>query len=91
MIIKELNECIEQAELLFNQQQIQQALMQQADSINLRLAELPEDALPPLVLTVMNGGLIYAGQLLPLINVPLEVDYIHATRYKNTTDGTELE
>jgi len=43
------------------------------------------------MLPVMNGGLIYAGQLLPLITLPVEIDYIHATRYRNTTKGHELD
>ena len=30
------------------------------------------------------------GQLLPRLNFPLELDYIHATRYLGTTAGGEL-
>ena len=44
----------------------------------------------PLVLTVMNGGVVLAGQLLPLLDFPLEVDYLHATRYNNSTTGSAL-
>jgi len=36
------------------------------------------------------GGLVTAGQLLPRLNMPLEMDYIHATRYRGATQGGEL-
>ncbi|MHB8919453.1 MAG: hypoxanthine-guanine phosphoribosyltransferase [Halothiobacillus sp.] len=45
----------------------------------------------PIVLVVMNGGLIVAGQLLPRLMFPLEVDYLHATRYRGTTTGGALK
>ena len=44
----------------------------------------------PLVLTVMNGGLYFAGQLLPQLKFPLETDYVHATRYQGETAGKEI-
>lgn len=45
----------------------------------------------PLILCVMNGGIVLSGQLMPLLNFPLEFDYIHATRYRENTKGSELE
>lgn len=45
----------------------------------------------PLFLCVVVGGIIPLGNLLPRLNFPLEVDYIHATRYKNGTVGKELD
>lgn len=44
----------------------------------------------PLFLCVMVGGLIPAGHLLTRIDFPLEVDYVHATRYQGKTRGAEL-
>ncbi len=44
----------------------------------------------PLVLAVMGGAVIFAGQLLPLLRFPLEFDYLHVTRYGDTTTGGEL-
>lgn len=41
-------------------------------------------------LTVMNGGLIFAGQLALAIRTDLEFDYVHATRYRGATSGREL-
>jgi len=44
----------------------------------------------PLVLSIMSGAVILTGQLLPLLNFPLEFDYLHVTRYDDTTTGGEL-
>lgn len=41
----------------------------------------------PLVVTIMQGGLVPAGMLLPRLDFPLQVDYIHATRYRGETSG----
>ena len=41
-------------------------------------------------LTVMNGALIFAGQLALSIGTDLEFDYVHATRYRGDTTGHEL-
>ncbi len=44
----------------------------------------------PLVLAVMRGGVVFAGQLLPLLPFPLDFDYVDATRYGTETSGGEL-
>ena len=44
----------------------------------------------PLVLTVMNGGLYFAGQLLPQLAFPLESEYVQASRYGGETVGREV-
>lgn len=44
----------------------------------------------PLVLCVMRGALVFAGQLLPQLSFPLEVDALDVTRYAEATQGGEL-
>ena len=44
----------------------------------------------PLVLCVMGGSVVFAGQLLTRLRFPLDFDYLHATRYDGTTRGGEL-
>lgn len=41
----------------------------------------------PLVLAVMRGGVMFAGQLLPQLRFPLEFDYLDVTRYGDSTRG----
>ncbi len=43
-----------------------------------------------LFLTVMNGALMFAGQLALAIRTDLEFDYVHATRYRGATTGHGL-
>ena len=44
----------------------------------------------PLVITVLNGGLVFAGQLLPRLPFALDVSYVHVRRYGRETKGGEL-
>lgn len=45
----------------------------------------------PLFLTMMNGGMIFAGQLALELGFDVELDYLHATRYRGETRGAELQ
>jgi hypoxanthine phosphoribosyltransferase len=45
----------------------------------------------PLVLVVMGGAVVFAGQLLPLLRMPLDLDYVHVTRYGAATSGGRIE
>jgi hypoxanthine phosphoribosyltransferase len=45
----------------------------------------------PLVLTVMAGAVVFAGRLLPMLRFPLDLDYIHATRYGAATQGGAID
>lgn len=64
---------------------VQAALDRMAVEIEARLG-----GRDPLVVTVMNGGLIFAGQLLPRLEFALELSYVHVRRYGNETTGGEL-
>jgi hypoxanthine phosphoribosyltransferase len=45
----------------------------------------------PLVLSVMTGAVVFTGQLLPLLGFPLDLDYVHLTRYGDATTGGRIE
>jgi len=45
----------------------------------------------PLVLAVMGGAVVFAGQILPMLRFPLDFDYVHASRYGSATRGTNVE
>lgn len=44
----------------------------------------------PIMMCIMTGALIPAGHLLTRLQFPLQIDYIHATRYGQATTGGEL-
>lgn len=75
----------EKADCLHNLDTIELALDRMASSITEQLREAN-----PLILCVMVGALIPTGHLLTRLNFPLEVDYIHATRYRDQTRGGDL-
>lgn len=45
----------------------------------------------PLILTVMSGGMVPTGMLLARLDFPLQLDYIHLTRYGEKISGGDLE
>ncbi|MCY3565250.1 MAG: hypoxanthine-guanine phosphoribosyltransferase [Gammaproteobacteria bacterium] len=45
----------------------------------------------PILLCVMNGGLIVTGLLAVRLQFPLQIDYLHMTRYRGATSGGEIE
>ena len=82
----ELRQVLQQAELIFDRETIEAAIDKLAQRLNERLGEAA-----PLVLCVMQGGLMFTGKIMPLLPLGAEFDYIHATRYGNTTRGDALE
>jgi len=73
---------LQQAELLYSAEQVQAALQKVAQQINARLADSH-----PLVLSVMGGAVVFTGQLLPLLDFPLDFDYVHVSRYGDARQG----
>lgn len=76
---------LEQAECLYSPAEVQQAFDRMASAIDARLRDRN-----PLVVCVMNGGLVPTGHLVVRLNFPLQIDYLHATRYRGATSGGEL-
>ena len=74
------------SEIIFSEQQVQAAVLRMAREINAAMAEVH-----PLVLSVMGGAVVFTGQLLPLLNFPLDFDYVHVSRYGNSQQGGEMK
>jgi hypoxanthine phosphoribosyltransferase len=74
------------ATCLFTTTEIESALDRMAADIHQQLNDKN-----PVILCVMVGGLVPLGNLLPRLDFPLEVDYVHATRYKGGIRGGEIE
>lgn len=73
---------LENSDLVCSAQEIQGAIDRLATEIDARLREAY-----PIVLVVMGGAVVFAGQLLPRLRFPLDLDYVHATRYGVATRG----
>jgi len=76
---------LEQSDLVCGEDEVQAAIARVAVALQTRL----KDAYP-LVLVVMGGAVVFAGQLLPRLRFPLDLDYVHATRYGAQTQGGGL-
>ena len=74
-----------EADLLVTNSAVEAAISRMAEEITDQLQDSD-----PILLCVMNGGLIFTGQLLTRLVFPLEVDYVHATRYGHETNGANL-
>ncbi|NOS88644.1 MAG: hypoxanthine-guanine phosphoribosyltransferase [Methylococcaceae bacterium] len=70
------------ADLLHSEQEVEAALDNMAEHINRLLADTN-----PVVLCVMNGGIVVAGKLISRLTMPLNIDAINASRYQNQTAG----
>ena len=77
---------LEQSDLIASADEIQAAVRRLAAQVTERLGESY-----PLVLVVMGGAVVFAGQLLPLLRFPLDLDYIHASRYGKETRGARID
>jgi len=84
--MQELQQVLQQAELIFDTAYIDSAINKLAQRLTERLGDAT-----PLVLSVMQGGLMFTGKIMPLLPLGAEFDYIHATRYGNNTTGDVLQ
>jgi hypoxanthine phosphoribosyltransferase len=76
---------LQDAELIRSADEVQAAVHRVAHAINTSLADRH-----PLVLSVMGGAVVFTGQLLPMLDFPLDFDYLHVSRYGNEKQGGEL-
>lgn len=84
--LQEIIRAREQADCIFGAAEVEAALDRMAEDIT---AAMQHDN--PLVYAVMNGGLILGGRILPRLPFPLEVAYLHASRYGHALKGTLLD
>ncbi|MFN2119044.1 MAG: hypoxanthine-guanine phosphoribosyltransferase [Anaerolineales bacterium] len=76
---------LKEADRLYSSAEVEQALDRMADEITARLADRD-----PLLVCILNGGVVPFGKLLTRLNFPLTTDYIHATRFGSALHCAEL-
>jgi hypoxanthine phosphoribosyltransferase len=77
---------LESSDPVASAQEVQAAIRRLAGEIESALGERY-----PLVLAVMGGAVVFAGQILPLLRFPLDFDYFHASRYGAATSGSAIQ
>lgn len=83
---QQIEEALRNSECLISSFEVSSAYERLAASVNLHYA-----GQNPIVMVVMNGGLIPAGQLLTQFTFYHRMYYLHATRYRNNQGTNELE
>lgn len=76
---------LQQSEVIYSAEEVSAAIHRLAAEVAQAMADSE-----PLVLCVMTGATVFAGQLLPLLRFPLEFDYVQASRYQNRTSGEDV-
>lgn len=75
-----------QADCLVDEAAVQAAYDDLARQVSTAYAKLN-----PVVLLIMTGGLVVGVELMRRLRFPLQVDYLHATRYRDRTRGADVE
>ena len=82
---EQANQALQNADLICSAEQVKAALDRMAAAINECLCDTD-----PLVLVVMNGALMPASELFLRMNFPLQISYLHVTRYRGDTAGGKI-
>ncbi len=84
-LIEEAKRVLDEADCLYTADDVAAAYDRLAAAITAEYAELN-----PLLLCVMNGGLVPTAELMKRLTFPFQLDYLHATRYRGATTGGGL-
>ena len=88
--LPDFRDALASADLIHDRAALQTAIADMARSIE---ADYRDDAQPPLFVTILHGGLLFAAELaleLGGLGLNMEFDYLHATRYRGQTSGSGL-
>lgn len=83
---KELMQVRREAIELHSSDQVQEAIAKLAFAVTEQYS-----GKVPVFVTIMNGGMIFAAELVKRLDFPLEMDYLHASRYLGETTGGDVE
>ncbi len=84
-IVNETQQVLQRAELVYDAETINAAIETLARQLTERL-----QGKSPVVLCVMQGGLMFTARIMSYLPLDAEFDYIHASRYGEGTRGSEI-
>ncbi len=85
MDLAEIKRVQAEADLIYSVAEVDAAIDRMGQEITAVLADKN-----PIILCLMVGAVVPTGKLLPLLDFPLQVEYVHATRYNGETRGGTL-
>jgi hypoxanthine phosphoribosyltransferase len=77
---------LENSRVLFNREEVAAAVQKMADEINEYYGDKPL-----VLISVLTGAIIPAAWLITKLKMPIQMDFVHATRYRGGLYGAELE
>ncbi len=77
---------LKNSKVLFNRDEVRAAVQKMADEINQYYGDEPV-----IMVSVLTGAIIPAAWLATLLKMPIQMDFVHATRYRGGLYGAELE
>ena len=77
---------LENSVLIADRQEVEAAVERMAKAVNAYYQDRPI-----ILVAVMTGAIMPAAWLASRLNMPLQMDFIHATRYTGQTEGGELD
>jgi len=85
-LIQHIRHVWKHADCLFDEKSVERAILRLSDQITEDYATAN-----PVFLCLMKGAVVFMGRLLTKLPFPLEIDYIHASRYGDKTKGATLQ
>lgn len=82
---QELQTLLDKSQCLHDMAEINVALDRLAQEITHVLKDQQ-----PIVMTVLNGSIVPVGQLVTRLHFPLQLDYLHVTRYQGKMHSSQL-
>lgn len=79
-------EILKKSHILFDREAVEAAVQKMADEINAFYGNKPI-----ILITVLTGAIIPATWLVTRLKMPVQMDFVHATRYRGGLYGAELE
>ena len=77
---------MDEADLVWSESEVDAAYARLALEVSSVLRECS-----PLLIPVMMGGMVPASRIVSRLDFPVELDYVHATRYRGDVRGRTLE
>ena len=77
---------LENSRVLFNREEVAAAVQKMADEINEYYGDQSI-----ILISVLTGAIIPAAWLITKLKMPIQMDFVHATRYRGGLYGAELE
>ena len=77
---------LDEADLVWSEADVNAAYTRLAQDIGSVLRDSS-----PLLIPVMMGGMVPASRIISQLDFPVEIDYVHATRYRGDVHGRTLE